>query len=62
MKNKILNSALIFVFTFLFMYLLWAFVAADLNAFNWSEGARALLAIFGTVVSLSSSVSFYFSE
>ena len=46
-----LFSALAFLFTLGFMYLIWAFVLMDINAFNWDESDRAGLAIFGLMLS-----------
>ena len=47
-----LLSALSFFFTLGFMYLVWAFVIMDINAFNWSYDDRAYFVIFGCMFSI----------
>ena len=47
----ILISALAFLFTLGFMYLVWSFVIMEINALNWNTSNRASFAVFGLLFS-----------
>lgn len=54
MKNVIIITiaALGIILTFAFVYACFAFVLADLNAFNWEQGERGGVVVFASFLSL----------
>lgn len=65
-KNKLsfVLPVAVFILAMAFIYLLIAFTIWNLNAAQWSEGARVMYAIFGTVFSIliASGISMYNNE